>query len=166
MTPGALLTLIPRSVLAGLLVIALAGAGWQSVRLHAAEHDLRDLQLALAQAQAEAERVARAEETRRAAAITEVQTHARRQIARAQADAAGARAAADSLRQRAAEYASAAACDPAAATGGDAAPGPGLVLADLLGRAADRAVELAAAADQARAAGDACQRAYNALMPP
>jgi hypothetical protein len=37
------------------------------------------------------------------------------------------------------------------------------VLADVLGRADDRAGELAAALDASRAAGLACERAYDAL---
>ncbi len=41
----------------------------------------------------------------------------------------------------------------------------GMVLSDLLARADARAGELAKAYDQARIAGEQCQREYDALLP-
>lgn len=82
----------------------------------------------------------------------------------AQRDAAAARAAADSLRQRAADFAARSLPDdPAATPGCEAADDRARVLADLLGRAAARADELAEQADSARLAGQLCERAYDSL---
>lgn len=100
----------------------------------------------------------------------EVQNHAQSQIRAAAADAARARDAAGLLRKRA--EALAAQCaptsdqqapDPSFAGRGPAAPSPGVVLADLLGRVAQTAAELAAVADARGAAGAACERAYGVL---
>lgn len=53
--------------------------------------------------------------------------------------------------------------DTVAATGSSPTYGPGLVLSDLLGRLEPRGRELAAALDQARIAGLACERIYDAM---
>ena len=72
--------------------------------------------------------------------------------------------AATRLRQRAAVVAaSCASPDPAALAGSAAAYSSGDLLADVLGRTAGAAQQLAAAADAARIAGNACTREYNAL---
>jgi regulator of protease activity HflC (stomatin/prohibitin superfamily) len=113
-----------------------------------------------------AEQAARAEEQRRAEAQKEVERETQRLLDRAEADRLAAVAAADGVRQRAQRLAAqcgAAPVHPGAAGGGQAAEGPGLVLADVLSRIDGRAGELAAAYDRARAAGLACERAYNAL---
>ena len=82
----------------------------------------------------------------------------------AQRDAAAARAAVVGLRQRAADFAASSLPDsPASAPGCAAADDRARVLADLLGSAAERADELAVAADSARLAGQLCERAYDAL---
>lgn len=82
----------------------------------------------------------------------------------AQRDAAVARAAADSLRQRAADFAAGSLPgDASAAPGCAAADARAGVLADLLGRAAARADELAEQADSARLAGQLCVAAYDSL---
>ncbi len=111
----------------------------------------------------------RAEETRRIAEHQEIVDAAITAQARALRDAAAARVAAGGLRD-AARAAAARTCaatgNPAAATGGQASAPADLVLADVLSSAADRAVELAAAADVAHAAGSACERAYGALTGP
>lgn len=161
--------------LAGAVVVAAAlgtGGAWYA-RGVVADRDLAQLgrQHAQAVAQAagtarEAEAQARLEEQRRAAALQEIADEADAARARATADADRARRAADSLRdaaRAAAARCSAPADDPTAAEPGASAASPGLVLADVLGRADDRAGELAAALDASRAAGLACERAYDAL---
>lgn len=106
-----------------------------------------------------------AETQRRASAQQEIARHADEQIAQARAAADAADTAAARLRKRAADLA--ARCD----SGQRAAPpepgasvaGPGLVLADVLGRSDDTSGELAEAFDQARARGLACEKSYDAL---
>ena len=90
--------------------------------------------------------------------------------AQLQASAAGAAASAaarerDAFRVRLNAYLSASrGAQPAAAASGSApAADPLGVLADVLGRADDRAQVLAAYADQSRIAGLACERSYDAL---
>lgn len=88
-------------------------------------------------------------------------------VARELADASAAAAAAGGRLHDAAAAAArrSRACQGAAAAGGGAAASdPAGVLADVLRRADDRAGVLAAHADAARAAGLACERAYDALM--
>ena len=90
-------------------------------------------------------------------------------IAQAQADAAAAGVESGRLREQArrlAARASQCASNPGAAQGGPAAGHPAMVLADLLSRADERAGELAAAYDRARASGLACERAYLSLTQP
>lgn len=165
---------------AGTIIAALAlgtasgAAIVQTLRLADARAELAqarqaqaDYAAAAAQATADAVQAARDEEQRRTAAIQEIADAASNALAVARADAVRARAAADRLR-RAAETYAAAHCgagpeDPAVAPGSAPATGPGLVLADLFGRADDTAGDLAAAFDAARAAGLACQRAYDSL---
>lgn len=86
----------------------------------------------------------------------------------ARRDAAGARAAADSLRADLARYRAAAraATYPSAAAAGPAAGDALDLLADLFAGADEAAGELAAAADLARAAGLTCERAHDALTNP
>ena len=160
-------------ILAAALAAALALAGWQTLRLSSARADvaqarqeLADYRADVAQASAAAASAALAETARRQAQLTEITAHADQQIAAARADAVRARAAADRL--RIAATAAARACDagpadPAPADAGAPATGPGLLLSDVLGRADDRAGELASALDAARAAGLACERAYDSL---
>jgi hypothetical protein len=111
-----------------------------------------------------AEQAARAEETRRTTEHREIANEAERLARRARDAAVRSAAAGDGLRERAAAVA--ARCNPAAATGGPAAAGPGLVLADVLGRVADAAQRYAAEADRRGIAGQACERAYGTLTPP
>ncbi|HDT5887717.1 DUF2514 family protein [Aeromonas dhakensis] len=123
----------------------------------------------LATARTKAEQEAREEELRRQAEIDEVRDHAQEQIAQAQADAAAAGLESGRLREQArglAARASQCASNPGAAQGGPAAGHPAMVLADLLSRADERAGELAAAYDRARASGLACERAYLSLTQP
>jgi len=163
------------------LVIAAVCAAWGAHvvvldgRLKDARAAAAQARAQLAQERAERERVAReAEQAYRdreqemVARLEQVKEQAHEQVQRAARDAADARAAAERLRVaaiRAARAAGggAAAADPAAAAGGETTAGPGLVLADLLGRCGARLVELAEHADRSRAAGAACELAYDAL---
>lgn len=113
----------------------------------------------------------RAEEARIRNAQQEAIDHAQDQIEAAQRDAAAARDSARSLRAAADAAATAALGstgwprDTSLAQGSDAAASPAHVLADVLGRADDAAGLLAEALDRAHIAGQACQRAYQALIP-
>ena len=160
-------------ILTAAMVAALALAGWQTLRLADARADaaqarqaLADYRADVAQASAAAASAALAETARRQAQLTEITDHADTQIAAARADAVRARAAADRLRiaaRAAAGACDAGAADPASPDAGTPATGPGLVLSDVLSRADDTAGELASALDAARAAGLACERAYDSL---
>lgn len=121
----------------------------------------------LSSAKAKASEAAREEERRRQASIDKVRQDAEQQIAQAESDALAANSAADSLREQARRLAARAGqctSNPAATQSGTAAAEPGVVLADVLGRADERAGQLAAAYDRARAAGLACERAYDGLL--
>lgn len=166
--------------LAGALVIAaLAGGGVELYRFgHAAgEEGERKIWQAkwneeaarLATARTKAELKAREEEQRRQTEIDEVRDHAQEQIAQAHADAVAAGVESGRLREQArrlAARASQCASHSSAAQGGPATEQPAMVLADLLSRADERAGELAAAYDRARASGLACERAYLSLTQP
>ncbi|MGL6237823.1 DUF2514 domain-containing protein [Aeromonas dhakensis] len=120
----------------------------------------------LATAMTKAEQEARKEEQRRQAEIDEVREHAQEQIAQAQADADAAGLESGRLREQARRLAARASqcpSNPRITQGGPAAGQPAMVLADLLSRADERAGELAAAYDRARASGLACERAYQSL---
>lgn len=163
--------------LAGALVIAvLAGSGlalYQSGHSAGEEGVSKtwqakwDRQTAeLANARAQNIQLARDEEQRRQNAIDKVRQDAEQQIARAQTDAAAANAVAVSLRgqaKRLAARSSQCARHSDVAQPSQAVEQPAVVLADVLGRIDARAGELAAAYDRARAAGLACERAYDAI---
>ncbi|WP_175908357.1 DUF2514 family protein [Burkholderia sp. BCC1640] len=112
--------------------------------------------------QIDALKAERDESNRRTAAQSEIAKDANQQRTAALADAFAARAAAGSLQQRVDQLV-AAARHPAA-TAGSPATGDALdLLADVLGRADQRAGELAEYADRARIAGQQCERDYDAL---
>lgn len=122
-----------------------------------------------AKEEAKAQLEARIEEQRRLQSIEEVKANAQKDIQQAADDAAAAVAESDRLRiaaERLAQRASQCTGDPGASGGGSATGKPGMVLADVLRRADERAGQLAAAYDRSRAAGLACERAYNALTKP
>lgn len=144
--------------LAAFLVLA----GWIP-RGWIAERELAELREAHAQAQAKSIQAAREEERRRITALEEVAHEAQKRSAELARDAAAADDVARRLRDHVFRLAAATAADPSAPGSGQATGGTGLVLAQLFSRADDRAGELAAFADQAHAAGLACQRAYEAL---
>ena len=120
-----------------------------------------------ATAKAKATMEAREEEQRRQTSIDKVRDDAEKQIALAERDAlAASDAAAGVLEQAKRLAARAGKCpsNPSATQSGAPAAEPSVVLADVLGRADARAGELAAAYDRSRAAGLACERAYDALL--
>jgi NADH dehydrogenase/NADH:ubiquinone oxidoreductase subunit G len=164
---------ILRAVIAAAALAALL-AGVQTWRLHGEQTQHAETRAAWAAERADtatrtaaAEAQARAIEMQRATALETIRHEAQTSIAQARTDAAAAARAAGSLRQRAAALA--ATCDrgpapnPAPAGGSAPTAGAGLLLADVLQRADDVAGELAAAYDQARAAGLACERSYDSL---
>lgn len=162
-----------RYAAAFLLVLLLVLLTVQTGRLQRAETAIQTERAGRAQDKATAAMfaasavmAARAEEQRRHAALQETVDVAQDQIAAARRDARAAAGAADRLRQHVATLAAscgAAAGDPAPAAGSASAAGAGLVLADLFSRADERAGQLAEYADQARIAGQSCERAYESL---
>lgn len=177
----------PAALVGGAAAVLVLGAfaltGVQTVRLGHAERRTQQEQAAHAatrQAWAEqreaaqqaahaAVEAARTEEHRRQVRQQEAADAA--QITRAQHVAAQSRAdiAGAGLRDRAAKLAAAcggrSAADTAPAGERAAAESAGRVLAELLGRAVDRARILAATADERGAAGTECERRYDALIP-
>lgn len=135
---------LPAQILAGLLVLALAfGAGWRTRTTYDAGKR--------ASAALQASEDAREAERLITRNITRIATDANAAQTRIRADAAAARSELDGLRGAAT---AAAACPPAPVAAGSAPAGDaGVVLAELLLRAAGRAVELAEAADSAATAG-------------
>lgn len=107
----------------------------------------------------------RLEEQRRFAAQTEIAHAATKDAESARTAARDAHAAADRLRQRVAQLVAAghSAGHSFPATAGASTADPIGMLADVLGRADRRAGILAEYADSARIAGQACERAYDAL---
>jgi pyridoxal/pyridoxine/pyridoxamine kinase len=119
-------------------------------------------------AKADNEAAERAKEQARQQSINKAIQDGQRTIDQATADAATARAAADSLRgaadaiaaRLAASEASGNSCTAAASK---AATSAAMVLAEVLKRADQRAGDLAEVADQARARGLTCEQAYDGL---
>lgn len=146
------------------VVALLAWGGWQRHLARSAADTLHAAESAAAAAQIQAAEAARTETARRLTAQEEI-THAATVRAQAHARAASdARAAADRVRIAAqSAAASAGAADPTSARDCQATTRAAHLLAELLGRAVDRAAVLADHADAARTAGQACERAYDSL---
>lgn len=149
----------PRVWLAFIIALAITAAGCY-FKGHA--DGVRTTIAAAQKEQLEAVAAARAEEQRRTAAQSEIAKDANQQRTAALADAFAARAAAGSLQQRVDQLV-AAARHPAATAGSPAAGGALDLLADVLGRADERAGELAKIADERGIAGRQCERDYDAL---
>lgn len=130
-----------------------------------AEHALGLTQAARTALQAE--QAARTKEQRRIHTIMEIADASHLQATDARADALRADRTARELRRAYLAVARAltrgAAADSAATGGSAPATGPGLVLADVFSWADGPLRELAAALDQSRIAGLACERAYDGL---
>ncbi|VWB98748.1 DUF2514 family protein [Burkholderia lata] len=149
----------PRVWLA-VIVAAIVGLAGGYFKGHA--DGVRATAAAAQKAQLDAATAARTEEQRRTAAQQEIANDANQQRTAALADAFAARAAAGSLQQRVDQLV-AVARHPAASAGSPAAGDALDLLADVLGRADQRASELAEYADRARIAGQQCERDYDAL---
>lgn len=122
-------------------------------------------QVKAAEAALAAEQAARAEEQRRIAAQLEIVDGTIHDLAAARRDADGARAAGDQLRAQInrATAACLAAGNPALGGGSAAAGATADLLADVQRRLDEAANGIARHADEARAAGRACERSYDAL---
>lgn len=148
------------------LVVMLVGAGfgvgwnWQGARW---ESRYIALGAEYAEKRAEAERQARSEETRRAAAVEGIRREARERIAAAESDAADERADADGMRKELAERTRRATQGAGACPGGSPATTALILYSELLDRADARASELAGEADRRRIAGLACEEQYDSL---
>lgn len=166
--------LVAGLAIALLMALSAAGGAWVTGALWAsdlatAKQVHAETLSAIEHRQTVAQAQARSEEQRRQTALEGIRTDAHHQIEQAQTDAAAATARANSLQQQAARVAGRASC-PAGNTGSAAGSpptnAPALLLADVLSRIDARAGELAAAADRARIAGEACERSYEALKIP
>ncbi|MDW9227089.1 hypothetical protein C7S15_1656 [Burkholderia cepacia] len=149
----------PRLWLAFIVSLAITAGGCY-FKGHA--DGVRVTKTAAQKAQLDAVAAARAEEQRRTAAQSEIANDANQQRTAALADAFAARAAAGSLQQRVDQLV-ASARHPASAAGSPTAGDALDLLANVLSRADQRAGELAEYADQARIAGQQCERDYDAL---
>lgn len=162
-------------VLAGMLILVSLLSLWQWREVAAA--DGRTLAMKAERDRARGERDAavlahaterenRAIEAGRVNRLQEALNDEHKKRLAVEADARSADAAAVSLRARVRSLAAAARCpaaSPVAASSGPPADAPGDLLAELFERLDERAGELARYADQARLAGQLCERAYGAL---
>lgn len=145
------------------LAAALAYGGWQHHRATAAGHAILKAQQELAAVRADAAQTTVTALTRAIAGQQEAIHEAQAQTVAAETGRAAATAGLARLldRYRAAERVR----SPAAAASGSA-PAAGLDLyTQLLGSVGEAAGRFAAAADRARIAGQACERAYEAAGP-
>lgn len=152
----------------GALALILAGAGAAFIHhqreIGAAPERARAVQAEHAASQAGADLT---ETLRRGKTLQEAQDAEYLARQAAQQDAAALRSSRDSLRQRTAAIAAQCSpASPAASAGSAPASSPGVLLADVQGRLAEAAGQLADAADDARRAGQLCERSYGALTPP
>ncbi|MDN7937453.1 DUF2514 family protein [Burkholderia multivorans] len=149
----------PRVWLAFIIALAITAAGCYFKGHHDADQSatVADQEKQIRELKAE-----RDEYQRRTAAQQENANHAAKERDQARADAAAAASAADGLRKQVAVLVTAA--RHPAATAGSPAAGDALdLLADVLGRADERAGELAKIADERGIAGQQCERDYDAL---
>lgn len=140
-------------------------------RAHANTREQHATELAKKEREArEAVVSARAEEQRRTKAAQEIADEAQAQLDQARNDADVARTAGERLRQRVSALTTAlgrGACkDPAAASAGPSAQAAVDLLANVQRRLDDAQDRIAGFADQAYAAGSACERAHDALTAP
>lgn len=147
------------------VAVLLAWTHWQAYRQGGASArvELAQVRQQAAEQVAQAERRQREIEAQRTRDVQEVQTHAQEQIDALAADLAASRAAADGLRAAAASAARRACPSAASADAGAGQSDPLAVLIDVLGAVGERAGIYAEAADRARIAGLACEKAYDAL---
>ena len=162
-------------VLVALLLAALVWGTWGEYRIAALKVEKAESEAALqAEKRDRAEKLADGIEQARKddAAVIAAQRkeldHATTQYRTLQRDVDRLRTATGSLREQLAKIrdaasAAASAADPAATFAGKTAAETVSVLTDLLGRCSERRAELARYADDARQAGELCERSYDAL---
>lgn len=174
MIPALAVPLLWRAAGAALAVAALVGlyTWWAGEQRDIGRAEVRaewDAEKAAQTTAALAQAAKNAEETeRRLKAQKEAQDANDRLLADARRDAAGAAAAAGRLRQRIAALAAADRATPGhPAIAGDSPPAgtSSALFADVFSRLDEALRELGAYGDAARAAGEQCQRAYEALTP-
>lgn len=166
----------PVKVLAAALLLALALVGMQTLRLanertaHAVTKGLHaDERTSWERATRVAVDAARAEEQRRSTALQGVIDETEQKLAQARADADAAGTAGERLRKRVTEITGAcrgASSHPGAAGAGQTADATADLLADVQRRLDEAADGISRFADQAHAAGKACQRGWGTLTPP
>ena len=164
-----LLKIVPVWIWAVTLAVTGLGSAlmYQSLMLNALRAEHAQYVVGVEQRARDASEAARAVEQRRQREIDEVRNHAQDQIRLATADAAVAASAADSLQQQIDRLlAGRAACNTRVTQGSAAVRDLTDMLADLRRRADERAGELAQIADASRIAGQACEKAYDALGAP
>lgn len=155
------------------IALLLAAVGFQEVRVNRAHTQTAEVRETLAaervtyaQAAASAQLAARVEESRRETEKQESIRHAQEQIALAESNAAGARTAADRLRQQVAALVASGrrgTSNPGAPAGSTAADTNLDLLVNVLDRHSRELVAVGAFADRSRIAGQACERAYDSL---
>lgn len=146
---------------AALMTLSAAGAWrWQA---NAYELLISEIRADQADALSEAQSQARAEEQRRQTAIEGIRRDAQDKISQARTDADIADAAADRLRARVEKLASTAASYSGVTPRGETASDPIILLADVFIELERAGREMAKAADARGIAGQACERAYDAL---
>ena len=160
---GAWLKMLPPwcwALLACLLLL-----GWQQVRLSNARTELADYRTEVAERDRRAALAALDETKRRQTAVDGVQNDAQEKLNSARADAQRADDALGRLLQRytALEHRARECGDTITAQLGQAAAASARVRADLLGRLGEAAGRYAAAADDSRVRGAACEAAYDSL---
>ncbi|BEP44020.1 DUF2514 family protein [Variovorax sp. V15] len=156
-----------RSLALYVCAVLLALLGVQTVRVAELQQAAAERSAVDAESHRLAERAQRAEEQRRTTAVTKEATNAQTQTAALDASLPAARAAAYGVRDAAygaGGRARANSC-PAVASARQLGDDPIGVLVDVLGRADQRAGELAEYADRLRIAGVTCERSYDALSP-
>ena len=159
--------------IASLVSLALGFASGWAVRAQRADRDIAQIEAridkeraAAALATRDAVQQARATEQARVTQLSEIANAAETKAIQARRDADAARTAAGRLRNAAATVAAAACPAPGNSTvaaASQAASSPAGMLAVVLGEIDERAGILAAYADAAAGAGNACQSAYGAL---
>lgn len=159
----------PRVWLAAILALILAYGGGR-LQQRFADDRRYEAEKTAALAKAQAQRIrdvdaARVEEQRRTDEQRKIADDATKKADAARADAVAASESASKLRLRVAELlaASRSAKDPSTTGTSQAAGNSDDLLALLLEKSVRRATDLAAYADEARIAGESCQRAYESL---
>jgi hypothetical protein len=168
MIPGLLARLLT-PVLGLLLAVALAMAGWHAHQAGEISAEFSDYRAAAERQERAREAAARTDEARTRSKQSEAQDDAFLSLKLSADDGRRADAAAGRLRQRADALAASARCpasDPATAASSPPADPASDLLADMLRRVDDAAGTIGRYADEARPAGQLCERSYDALTPP